>query len=64
MILKVKEPQPEEVGLLRPGQVLFTYLHLAPNPELARGALRVGRDLHRLRDRRGRRRQACRCSRR
>jgi alanine dehydrogenase len=37
MILKVKEPQSEEVGLLRPGQVLFTYLHLAPNPELARG---------------------------
>jgi alanine dehydrogenase len=37
MVLKVKEPQPEEVGLLRPGEVLFTYLHLAPNPDLARG---------------------------
>jgi alanine dehydrogenase len=37
MILKVKEPQPPEVGLLRPGQVLFTYLHLAPVPELTRG---------------------------
>jgi alanine dehydrogenase len=36
LILKVKEPQPEEAGLLRPGQVLFTYLHLAPNPGLAR----------------------------
>jgi alanine dehydrogenase len=36
MILKVKEPQPQEVTLLRSGQVLFTYLHLAPNPDLAR----------------------------
>ena len=30
MVLKVKEPQPPEVGLLREGQTLFTYLHLAP----------------------------------
>ncbi|MFM9140188.1 MAG: hypothetical protein ACKOTH_06540, partial [Solirubrobacterales bacterium] len=30
LIVKVKEPQPEEVARLRPGQVLFTYLHLAP----------------------------------
>jgi alanine dehydrogenase len=37
LILKVKEPQPEEVGLLEPRHTLFTYLHLAPNPELARG---------------------------
>ena len=37
MILKVKEPQPAEIALLRPGQVLFTYLHLAPEPELTRG---------------------------
>src|SRR5215831_12871001 len=29
MIVKVKEPQPEEYGLLRRGQILFTYLHLA-----------------------------------
>jgi alanine dehydrogenase len=42
MILKVKEPQPEEVGLLRSGQILFTYLHLAPNPELARGLAATG----------------------
>jgi alanine dehydrogenase len=34
MILKVKEPQPREVEMLRPGQLLFTYLHLAPDPEL------------------------------
>jgi alanine dehydrogenase len=37
LVLKVKEPRPEEVELLRPGQVLFTYLHLAPAPELTRG---------------------------
>jgi alanine dehydrogenase len=37
LILKVKEPQPAEVGMLREGQLLFTYLHLAPAPELARG---------------------------
>ena len=37
MILKVKEPQPAEVEMLRPGQLLFTYLHLAPDPELTRG---------------------------
>jgi alanine dehydrogenase len=42
MVLKVKEPQPQEVGLLRPGQVLFTYLHLAPNPELAQGLAASG----------------------
>ncbi|MBI3143836.1 MAG: alanine dehydrogenase [Pseudogulbenkiania sp.] len=33
MIVKVKEPQPVECRLLRSGQVLFTYLHLAPDPE-------------------------------
>ncbi|NHQ83492.1 alanine dehydrogenase [Chromobacterium vaccinii] len=33
MIVKVKEPQPVECRLLRPGQILFTYLHLAPDPE-------------------------------
>ncbi len=32
MIVKVKEPQPEECRMLRPGQLLFTYLHLAPDP--------------------------------
>ncbi|HEO99326.1 MAG: alanine dehydrogenase [Campylobacterales bacterium] len=34
MIIKVKEPQPEEYDLLKPGQILFAYLHLAPVPEL------------------------------
>src|SRR5690606_29947753 len=37
MVLKVKEPQEPEVGLLREGQTLFTYLHLAPAPDLTRG---------------------------
>ncbi len=36
MVIKVKEPQPAEVPLLREGLVLFTYLHLAAVPELAR----------------------------
>jgi alanine dehydrogenase len=37
MVLKVKEPQPPEVEMLRPGQLLFTYLHLAPARELTEG---------------------------
>jgi alanine dehydrogenase len=37
LILKVKEPQPEEVGMLQPEHTLFTYLHLAPAPELTQG---------------------------
>jgi alanine dehydrogenase len=37
LILKVKEPQPDEVPLLRPHHALFTFLHLAPNPALAKG---------------------------
>ena len=35
MIVKVKEPQAAERRMLRPGQILFTYLHLAPDPEQA-----------------------------
>ena len=42
LILKVKEPQPEEVALLRPEHTLFTYLHLAAEPELARGLMASG----------------------
>jgi alanine dehydrogenase len=34
LVVKVKEPQPSEYALLRPGLILFTYLHLAPLPEL------------------------------
>ena len=39
MVVKVKEPLPVEIARLRPGQLLFTYLHLAPDPTLARGLL-------------------------
>jgi alanine dehydrogenase len=42
LIVKVKEPQPEEVARLRPGHTLFTYLHLAPDPELTRGLVESG----------------------
>jgi alanine dehydrogenase len=42
LIVKVKEPQPIEISMLRPGQVLFTYLHLAPDPTQAEGLLRSG----------------------
>lgn len=42
MILKVKEPQHQEVQMLRPGQLLFTYLHLAAYPTLAHGLLERG----------------------
>ena len=39
MVVKVKEPQKAEVEMLRPGQTLFTYLHLAPDPELVQGLM-------------------------
>ena len=42
MIVKVKEPQPHECKMLRPGQILFTYLHLAPDPEQAKLLLDSG----------------------
>jgi alanine dehydrogenase len=42
MIVKVKEPQPEEWVQLRPGQILFTYLHLAADPAQARGLMASG----------------------
>jgi alanine dehydrogenase len=42
MIVKVKEPQAAERAMLRPGQVLFTYLHLAPDPEQCRDLVAGG----------------------
>lgn len=39
LIVKVKEPQPAECAMLREGQVLFTFLHLAPDPLQARGLM-------------------------
>ncbi|CAD7031506.1 MULTISPECIES: alanine dehydrogenase [Pseudorhizobium] len=42
MVVKVKEPQPQEWAQLREGQILYTYLHLAPDPEQAQGLLASG----------------------
>jgi alanine dehydrogenase len=42
LLLGVKEPQPEEVALLQLHHTLFTYLHLAPDPELTRGLVETG----------------------
>jgi alanine dehydrogenase len=42
LIVKVKEPQPQEWARLRAGQVLFTYLHLAPDPAQTKGLLESG----------------------
>ncbi|MBK1660791.1 alanine dehydrogenase [Paracraurococcus ruber] len=42
LVVKVKEPQPEEWRRLRLGQVLFTYLHLAPDPAQAQGLMESG----------------------
>jgi alanine dehydrogenase len=42
MIVKVKEPQPGEIKMLREDQILFTYLHLAPDPEQAKGLIKSG----------------------
>ena len=62
MIVKVKEPQPAECPACAPGQVLFTYLHLAPTPH-RRGAGGKRRRVHCL-DGDGGQRAASRCSRR
>ena len=42
LIVKVKEPQPAEIAMLRPRHVLFAYLHLAPDPAQAKGLLQPG----------------------
>src|SRR4249920_3093767 len=42
MIIKVKEPQPVECSMLRKGQVLYTYLHLAPDPEQTKALVASG----------------------
>src|SRR5438105_11095075 len=42
LVIKVKEPQPSEYPLLRPGQMLFTYLHLAANVALTEALLKSG----------------------
>src|SRR5262245_37412720 len=42
MIVKVKEPQPQECAMLRSGQVLYTYLHLAPDPKQTAALIKSG----------------------
>jgi alanine dehydrogenase len=42
LIVKVKEPQPQECAMLRPGQILYTYLHLAPDPAQTAALLKSG----------------------
>jgi alanine dehydrogenase len=42
MIVKVKEPQPQELAQLREGQILYAYLHLAPDPDQARALMASG----------------------
>jgi len=42
MIVKVKEPQPSETAMLRHDQIIFTYLHLAPDPVQAQGLMDSG----------------------
>src|SRR3979490_2165609 len=42
MVIRFKEPQPAECEMLRQGQVLFTYLHLAADPVQARGLMKSG----------------------
>ena len=41
LVLKVKEPQPSEFGLMRPGQMLFTYLHLAAHRDVTEALIRA-----------------------
>ncbi len=48
MIVKVKEPQPSEWAQLRPDQILYTYLHLAPDPAQTEGPDRLRRHGRRL----------------
>jgi len=42
LLVKVKEPQPQECAMLRPGQILYTYLHLAPDPGQTKALVESG----------------------
>ena len=42
MIIKVKEPQASEIAMLTPAHILYTYLHLAPDPEQTKGLMKSG----------------------
>ena len=61
LVVKVKEQLPEEYSLMRPGQVLFTYFHLAASRELTEAVCRSGSSRWPMR--RLRSTAACRCSR-
>ena len=64
MVLKVKEPLDGEYQRLSPGQILFTYLHLAAAPELTRGLCATGAVCIAYETVETRRPAGCRCSRR
>ena len=56
MIVKVKEPQPQEISRFRPGQILFTYLHLAADKELTQACMEseiVGIAYETIKDKKG-----------
>ena len=56
MIVKVKEPQPQEIGKFKPGQIVFTYFHFAASAELTQSCLEsgiVGIAYETIRDKRG-----------
>ena len=61
MIVKVKEPQPPEWPLLRPGQIVFTYFHFAADRELTEALLASGLHRRGLRDAARRPAAGCRC---
>lgn len=57
LVVKVKEPQPQEISLFRPGQIIFTYFHFAASQELTQGCLEsgiIGIAYETIRDRQGR----------
>ncbi|CAL8480682.1 protein of unknown function (plasmid) [Caballeronia sp. S22] len=62
MIVKVNEPQPAEREMLRPGQILYAYLHLAPDPAQALALVDSERSVSHTR-RSPERAAGCRCSR-
>ena len=64
MILKVKEPIAVEYDRMQPGQVLFTYLHLAAGRDCTHALLDAPGHRYRVRDRAAARRVSCRCWRR
>ena len=61
MVVKVKEPKEEEFAFLRADLTLFTYLHLAAYPDVAKALRRRRHDGARLRDGAARRTARCRC---